>query len=297
MSATTRPAWVSVSRADRPEVPQQSPAPPHTEGATAQAMTPDPALGATARRSPLTAPPRSLTVVTSPGLHVLGPARTPFVGLVVMLIVAGLMALLTLNTALQQASFTVSRLERQAAALVNREQALAQQVAVEEGPQRLAERAASLGMVPSGTPAFIRTADGTVLGVPTPATQPVGVAVAIPVPAPAPPAAPPEADAAPELPVPDLPLPVAPDASLPMPDALVPGAEVPGAAPSLPVPEAPPPVPEAPLPVPEAPLPVSPAPATPGTAEVPGVVPGPGAAPAVDQPPVVGLDPVEATTP
>ncbi len=290
MSATTRPARVSVSRADRPQVPHQSPAPEHTQGATARAMTPDPASVAAARPSPLTAPPRSLTVVTSPGLHVLGPARTPFVGLVVMLIVAGLMALLTLNTALQQASFTVSRLERQAAALVDREQALAQQVAVEEGPQRLAERAAALGMVPSETPAFLRTADGTVLGVPTPATRPVEVAVAIPVPGPVPPAAPPESGAAPELPAPDLPLPAPTDASPPMPDALVPGAEVPGAAAQLPVPEAP-------LPVPEAPLPVSPAPATPGTAEVPAVDPGQAVAPAADQPPAVGLDPVEATTP
>ena len=211
-------------------------------------------------------------------------------GLVVMLIVAGLMALLMLNTALQQASFTVSRLERQAAALIVREQALAQQIAVEEAPQRLAERAASLGMVPSETPAFIRVADGTVLGVPTPAKRPVEVAEAVPLPGAIPPAATTEAGAAPELPVPDAPLPAPPDASPgappdappPVPDAPMPGVEVPGTVP---------------LPVADAPLPVAPAPSTPGGAEVPGVDPSPAVAPAGDQPPAVGLDPVEATTP
>ena len=294
MSATTRPARVSPARADRPGVPRPSPAPGRTEGATARAMTAEPGIRVpSARRVPPPASPRSLTVVTSPSAHVLGPARAPFVGLVVLLIVAGLMALLTLNTAMQQASFTVSRLERQAAALVDREQALAQQVAVEEAPQRLAERAASLGMVPSENPAFIRVADGTILGVPAPAKRPVAAVEAVPVPGSVPPAATPEVGAAPELPVPDVPLPVPPGTSPPTPNASVPGAEVPGAAPPLPVPDAPLPVPDAPLPVPDAPQP----PANPGGAEVPGVDPGPPGAPAGDQPPAVGLDPVGATTP
>ncbi len=130
--------------------------------------------------------------------------------LVVVLIVAGLLALLTLNTALQQASFTVGRLESQAADLADREQALAQQVAIEEAPARLAERAAQLGMVPSESPAFIRAEDGMILGVPTPAREPVASPVPDPISGPvAVPGAPPVVAevpvGAPELPVADSP--------------------------------------------------------------------------------------------
>jgi hypothetical protein len=37
-------------------------------------------------------------------------------------------------------------------------------------PQRVAVRAKKMGMVPAASPAFLRLADGTVLGTPTPAT-------------------------------------------------------------------------------------------------------------------------------
>jgi hypothetical protein len=191
-------------------------------------MTAETAPRMPAARPAQLAAPRSLSLISSPGLPLLRPARTPFVGLVVLLIVAGLMALLTLNTALQQASFTVSRLERQSAALLDREQALAQQVAVQEAPQRLAERARALGMVPSETPAFIRAGDGTVLGLPTPANRPVEVPVEVLVPGSVPGGVTSDvADAAPELPIP---------ADAPVPGAPLPIAEVPGVVPEAPVP-------------------------------------------------------------
>jgi hypothetical protein len=109
---------------------------------------------------------RRLTVVptASPA-----PAQAPFVGLVLVLIVGGLMGLLLLNTAITQDAFTVADLQGQATRLADREQALEQQLAVEASPQRLAERALGIGMVPSSSPAFIRAEDGAILGVPTPA--------------------------------------------------------------------------------------------------------------------------------
>jgi hypothetical protein len=56
--------------------------------------------------------------------------------------------------------------------LTDREEALQQDVSAEASPQRLAARARALGMVPNENPAFIRVADGRVLGVPKPAKAP-----------------------------------------------------------------------------------------------------------------------------
>ena len=178
MSATTRPARLTGRTTAAVTTRGTAHAVAAAPRARVHATTAPAASVPAARHAPqplwVAPPPRvPLTVVTAPQIPSVRPARTPFVGLVVVLIVAGLMALLTLNTALQQASFTVSRLERQAADLTGREQALAQQVAVEEAPQRLAQRAAELGMVPSETPAFIRAADGSILGVPVPGKEPV----------------------------------------------------------------------------------------------------------------------------
>lgn len=134
---------------------------------TAGALALRTGLGRTSQ--PATSRPR-LRVVEKVGAR---PTRAPFVALVVALIVGGLLGLLMLNTALAQGAFTVQNLERESAVLTEHGQALAQQVAIESSPQRLAERAIAVGMVPSSSPAFIRAADGTVLGVPTPAEAPV----------------------------------------------------------------------------------------------------------------------------
>jgi hypothetical protein len=89
--------------------------------------------------------------------------------LVLLMIAGGLLGLLLLNTTITQDAFAVAQLEERANLLADREQALEQQLAVEASPQRLAERAAEIGMVPAGAPAFIDTTDGSVLGVATPA--------------------------------------------------------------------------------------------------------------------------------
>nr|WP_262701418.1 septum formation initiator family protein [Streptomyces sp. NEAU-383] len=95
--------------------------------------------------------------------------RTPFVLLVVVLLGSGLIALLLLNSSLNQGSFELTRLEKQTKELTDERQALQQDVDKLSAPGELERRARELGMVPGGTPAFLNP-DGSVSGVPAPAT-------------------------------------------------------------------------------------------------------------------------------
>ncbi|MFI8998178.1 hypothetical protein [Streptomyces sp. NPDC053542] len=96
-------------------------------------------------------------------------ARTPFVLLVVVLLGSGLITLLLLNSALNQGSFELSRLEKQTTELTDEQQALQQEVDGYSAPGSLEKRARGLGMVPGGNPAFLGP-DGTVRGAPSEAT-------------------------------------------------------------------------------------------------------------------------------
>lgn len=142
---------------------------------------------ATARAVPLRLPdsrtaPAPRVLPTPRGLLRLVPqrrsqaARTPFAVVLVVLLGGGLLGLLVLNTLVAQGSFTLHDLASQSRALQLQEQQLAGQVQAEQAPGQLADRATKLGMVPGGAPAFLRLADGRVLGQPT-----VGQAVVKPV--------------------------------------------------------------------------------------------------------------------
>ncbi|MDN5892665.1 MAG: hypothetical protein L0H93_01460 [Nocardioides sp.] len=96
--------------------------------------------------------------------------RVPFVTLVSLMLVGGVVGLLMFNTTMQQDSFTAASLETKATDLTSREQTLQMQLEKLRDPQRLAEKATKLGMVPATSPAFIRLADGKVLGEPRPAS-------------------------------------------------------------------------------------------------------------------------------
>ncbi|MFF1463662.1 cell division protein FtsL [Streptomyces sp. NPDC058330] len=96
-------------------------------------------------------------------------ARTPFVLLVVLLLAGGLISLLLLNSALNEDSFKLSRLERRTTELTDEQQALQHDVDRDFEPDALERRARQLGMVPGGSPAFLDP-DGTVRGVPERAT-------------------------------------------------------------------------------------------------------------------------------
>lgn len=117
--------------------------------------------------TPLARPP--VAVVRTPTT----PARAPFVIAVLILLSLGLGTLLLLNTLLAQGSFTLHSLDDRVAGLADREQALQQKASEMAAPRRLARQAQSLGMVPSVNPAFLRAADGKILGEPVPAAAPI----------------------------------------------------------------------------------------------------------------------------
>ena len=121
--------------------------------------------GAALERARLTVVPRTRTR-TSP---------LPFVTLVSFVLLAGVIGLLMFNTSMQQAAFTATTMEQQAATLNAREQTLRMELDVLRDPQRVALKAQRMGMVIPATPAFLRLADGKVLGTPTPATREDGL--------------------------------------------------------------------------------------------------------------------------
>jgi len=135
--------------------------------ATARAL---PRLGDRAIRAAQAA---RLTVV--PRLRRRAP-RVPFLVLVSLLLVAGVVGLLLFNTSMQQAAFTAAQLEDQAENLQAREEALAMQIDDLRDPQRVAEMACSQGMVLGPVAAFVDVGTGKVSGTPTSAVPaPCGI--------------------------------------------------------------------------------------------------------------------------
>lgn len=104
--------------------------------------------------------------------------RVPFVALVSLLLVSGVAGLLMFNTSMQQSSFTATALEQQSQILAAQEQSLQMELERLRDPQRVAQAAREMGMVPPANPAFIRLADGQVLGTPTAAVPEDAVRVA-----------------------------------------------------------------------------------------------------------------------
>ena len=96
-----------------------------------------------------------------------------FVLILLAVLVVGGVGGLVINTSLNQGAFTIDELQAQRTLLAEREEALAEKIAVESAPLRLEERARELGMVPQDNPAFLRLEDGAVLGVPVPQPVPV----------------------------------------------------------------------------------------------------------------------------
>lgn len=94
-------------------------------------------------------------------------ARAPFVALIVVLLVGGVIGLLVFNTHMQQSAFRATALQERADALTARQQGLAMDLQQLRDPQQLAQRARRLGMVAPQNPAFIQLGSGRVLGDPT----------------------------------------------------------------------------------------------------------------------------------
>lgn len=93
-------------------------------------------------------------------------SRMPFLALVSMVLLGGVVGLLLFNTSMQQASFTSTALEQQASTLSAHQQTLQMELEALRNPQRIATRARDLGMVQACTPAFLRLGSAKVVGQP-----------------------------------------------------------------------------------------------------------------------------------
>jgi hypothetical protein len=97
-------------------------------------------------------------------------ARMPFVTLVSLVLLGGVVGLLCFNTQMQQASFAATALETQADNLAAREQTLHDELQTMRSPQELAERAQAAGMVVPQSSCTVRLAQQTTEKGCTPAT-------------------------------------------------------------------------------------------------------------------------------
>lgn len=95
----------------------------------------------------------------------------PFLVVVSMLAVGGIVGLLLFNTSMQQASFAATDLQRQADALQAKQQTLQMDLDRLRDPQAIALKAQRMGMVLPSSPAVLDLGTGKVLGDPVPATR------------------------------------------------------------------------------------------------------------------------------
>jgi hypothetical protein len=117
--------------------------------------------GAALERARLTVVPKRSRRRTSP---------VPFLVVVSMLAVGGIVGLLLFNTSMQQASFAATDLQHQADTLEAKQQSLQMELDQLRDPQHIALRAQRMGMVLPSSPAVLDLRTGKVLGDPTPAT-------------------------------------------------------------------------------------------------------------------------------
>lgn len=108
--------------------------------------------------------------------------RVPFVTLVSLVLVGGIVGLLLFNTSMQQASFTASALETEADTLAAREQTLRMELDELRNPQRVAQEAQQMGMVIPTAPVFLDLRTGKTSGVRTPSTPAEAIQLMPPVP-------------------------------------------------------------------------------------------------------------------
>ncbi|GAA0735030.1 hypothetical protein Drose_29390 [Dactylosporangium roseum] len=155
--AAPRSGGRTTARAAEPRLPDNL-----TDGATAL----QPARETT---TPVGTPAKK----TSTRLRVAPPApvsapRAPFVALVLVLVLAGVIGILVLNTRIAENAFKLDALKTKQSSLDQDEQRLRSDLANKESPVTLASRAKQLGLVPSRTPAFLLLPDGTKLEMPGP---------------------------------------------------------------------------------------------------------------------------------
>src|SRR3954447_12680764 len=112
---------------------------------------------------------------TTPRLRVAPPApvsvpRAPFIAMMLVVVIAGVVGILVLNTKINENAFRLDALQRNLKTLDRAEDGYNRQLANFESPSNLAAEARRLGLVPADSPAFIKLPDGKILGVPRPAS-------------------------------------------------------------------------------------------------------------------------------
>lgn len=112
-----------------------------------------------------------------PRLHVVrAPAhartRVPFVVLCMAVLAGALLGALLLNTTMAQGEYERFALQSRLAESTQSQQRITGELERAASPQNLATAAAALGMVPTAHGAYLRLADGVVLGDPVPAELP-----------------------------------------------------------------------------------------------------------------------------
>ncbi|GAB7003748.1 hypothetical protein JCM18899A_12200 [Nocardioides sp. AN3] len=96
-------------------------------------------------------------------------SRFPFVTLVSLILLGGVISLLCFNTSMQQAAFTEARLEKQATTLAAQQESLESDLQTLRAPQHVAQMAQKQGMVIPPSVAMINVATGRVSGAAAPA--------------------------------------------------------------------------------------------------------------------------------
>jgi len=108
--------------------------------------------------TPATAPARSRAAGAARDLHAAPrrpTSRTPFILLLLGLLGGGLVCLLVVNTTLAAASYRIDNLQRSNATASQQVQQLQQQVASEQSPGSIEQRALKLGMKPQQVLNFV----------------------------------------------------------------------------------------------------------------------------------------------
>lgn len=95
--------------------------------------------------------------------------RLPFVTLVSLILVGGVVGLLCFNTSMQQAAFAATSLDQQATSLAARQQTLEMELEQLRDPQRIADKAQRQGLVIPTSVAMIEVPSGKVIGTAAPA--------------------------------------------------------------------------------------------------------------------------------
>jgi hypothetical protein len=146
-----QPGPAGADSRPRPAAPYRGKAGPRLVSAPRPApkpaAPPRPAPGPSARTGP----------AESAGRH-----RMPFLLLIVGMLCGALVCLLVISTTLAAGSFQITSLQQQNQAMAKQQQQLQQEVAQDQAPSVIAQRAEQLGMQPAGQLQFLNVKTGQI---------------------------------------------------------------------------------------------------------------------------------------